>query len=247
MAITTFKRYEKKFMLNEAQYKAVMPGLMEYMRLDRNCKDGRDYTIYNIYYDTDNSSIIRQSLSKPYYKEKLRMRSYSVPTSPDSEVFLELKKKIGGIVTKRRAVLTLSEAYQFLDYGIRPQNRDYINTQVLNEIAFFVTTHAVKPATYISYKRIALFGKDDSDFRITFDRNIITRREELGIEKGRFGTDLLPGKYLMEVKVSAAFPVWLANLLSENQIYKTSFSKYGKEYTENLLKHEKTYDLQKAV
>jgi len=115
MAITTFKRYEKKFMLNEAQYKAVMPGLMEYMRLDRNCKDGRDYTIYNIYYDTDNSSIIRQSLSKPYYKEKLRMRSYSVPTSPDSEVFLELKKKIGGIVNKRRAVLTLGEAYKFLE------------------------------------------------------------------------------------------------------------------------------------
>jgi len=247
MAITTFNRYEKKFVLNETQYQAILPGLMENMRLDGHCKDGQMYTIYNIYYDTDDSSVIRHSLSKPYYKEKLRMRCYSIPTSPDSEVFLELKKKIGGIVNKRRAVLTLSEAYQFLDYGIRPPRMDYINAQVLNEIAFFLTTHAVKPTTYISYKRTALFGKNDSDFRITFDRNIITRRENLNIEKDRSGTDLLPGKYLMEVKVAGAFPVWLANLLSENQIYKTSFSKYGQEYTRNLLMNEKAYNLPQAV
>jgi hypothetical protein len=247
MAITTFNRYEKKFILNEAQYQSIMPVLMQNMHLDGYCKDGRMYSIYNIYYDTDDSSIIRHSLSQPYYKEKLRMRSYSVPTSRDSEVFLELKKKIDGLVNKRRAVLTLSEAYLFLNYAIRPQNMDYINAQVLNEIAFFLTTHAVKPTTYISYKRTALFGKDDSDFRITLDRNIITRREELSLEKGRFGADLLPGQYLMEVKVAGAFPMWLAKLLSENQIYKTSFSKYGKEYTENLLKHEKVCNLPEAV
>jgi len=247
MTIATFNRYEKKFVLNEAQYQAIMPDLMKYMLPDAHCKDGQVYTIYNIYYDTDDSSIIRHSLSKPYYKEKLRMRSYSVPTSQDSEVFLELKKKIGGIVNKRRAVLTLSEAYQFLDYGIRPQKMDYINTQVLNEIAFFLMTHAVKPAAYISYKRTALFGKVDSDFRITLDRNIITRREELSIEKGRFGSDLLPGQYLMEVKIASAFPLWLANLLSVNQIYMTSFSKYGQEYTQNLIRHETAFNLQKAV
>jgi len=248
MTITTFKRYEKKFMLSEFQYQAILPGLMQYMRPDEHCQEGHEYTIYNIYYDTDDSSIIRHSLSKPYYKEKLRLRSYSIPTSPNSKVFLELKKKLGGVVNKRRAVLTLGEAYQFLEKGTPPKNMDYMNKQVLNETAFYLMNHDVNPTTYISYKRTALFGKYDSDFRITFDRNIITRREELTLEKGRFGEDLLgPGKYLMEVKVSSAFPVWLANLLSENQIYKTSFSKYGMEYTKNLLRQKQVCSLQKAV
>jgi hypothetical protein len=248
MTISTFKRYEKKFLLNGDQYLAIYPGLMQHMRLDKYCKNEQEYTISNVYYDTDNSSIIRHSLSKPYYKEKLRLRSYNLLNAPGSMVFLELKKKIGGIVNKRRAVLTLGDAYSFLNHGLRPQNQDYLNVQVLNEIAFFLNNHAVKPTTYISYDRKALFGKEDSEFRITFDHNIVTRREDVSIEKGRFGENLLrPDQYLMEVKVASAFPMWLANLLSENQIYETSFSKYGKEYKQSLLKDKTFYSLQQAV
>lgn len=246
MAIATFKRYEKKFILSEAQYRAVIPELAHYMNFDENCQDGREYSIHNIYYDTDNSEIIRHSLARPYYKEKLRLRSYNIPASPDSKVFLELKKKTGGIVHKRRAVLRLGEAYQFLENGKRPPGIDYMNTQVLNEISFFLKNHEVRPAVYISYNRSALFGKDDREFRITFDRKIITRREELSIEKGRFGEELLPGRYLMEAKVSTAFPVWLAHLLSENRIYRTSFSKYGQEYTRCQENPESAYSLKKA-
>ena len=49
-------------------------------------------TIRNIYYDTDNYRLIRKSLEKPVYKEKLRVRSYR-QVSQDEEVFVELKKK----------------------------------------------------------------------------------------------------------------------------------------------------------
>jgi hypothetical protein len=248
MTISTFKRYETKFLLNKTQYHAIIPTLMQHMHLDNFCRDEREYTICNVYYDTDDSSIIRNSLAKPHYKEKLRLRSYSLLNSPSSQVFLELKKKIGGVVNKRRAVMTLGEAYNFLERGIRPQNIDYMNAQVLNEIAYFLRNNVVKPAVYISYDRKALFGKDNADFRITFDHNIITRREDICIEKGRFGDDLLePNKYLMEAKIFSALPMWLTSLLSSNHIYGTSYSKYGNEYKQNLLKAKSFYSLQKAV
>lgn len=248
MAITSFKRYEKKYILTEEQYKAILPVLMQYMRPDEYCRNGKEYTIYNIYFDTEDASVIRNSLSKPYYKEKLRLRSYCIPDSADGTVFLELKKKIGGIVSKRRAVLTLAEAYAFLADWRRPLHMDYMNVQVLNEIAYYLSKHKVKPVCFISYDRTALFGREDRDFRITFDRNIITRREDLRLEKGRFGDYLLgPGKYLMEIKVTGAFPVWLATLLSQHKIYHSSFSKYGYEYKQNQLNNQKTLDLQTAV
>lgn len=38
------------------------------------------YTICNIYYDTGDWRLIRKSLEKTVYKEKLRIRSYGVPT-----------------------------------------------------------------------------------------------------------------------------------------------------------------------
>lgn len=235
MTIATFKRYEKKFLVNQAQYDAIFPILLEYMHYDEFCKDGREYTIYNVYYDTDSSSIIRHSLSKPYFKEKLRLRTYNDDISLRTTVFLEMKKKIGGLVTKRRATLTLAEAYNYLEHGVRPNHMDYLTGQVLNEIDYFRRINKVKPAAYISYDRTALFGREDKEFRVTFDRNLISRCDEVKLERGRFGKDLLsPGMYLMEIKISRAFPLWLANLLSAHQVYATSFSKYGRLYKDSL-------------
>ncbi|MEN6460711.1 MAG: polyphosphate polymerase domain-containing protein [Syntrophomonas sp.] len=248
MTIATFKRFEKKFLVNHAQYNEIFPTLLECMRFDKFCKDGQEYTIYNVYYDTDNSSVIRHSLSKPYFKEKLRLRTYSNIISPNTTVFLELKKKINGLVTKRRATLSLAEAYNYLEHGIRPVSMDYLTGQVLNEIDYFRQINKVKPAAYISYDRKALFGLDDKEFRITFDRNIISRCDNVNLEKGRFGEDLLsPGMYLMEIKVSHAFPLWLANLLSSHEIYATSYSKYGQLYKDCLLNTDNAYIMAKAM
>lgn len=115
------------------------------MVCDANCRDGAMYTIYNVYYDTDNDKIIQKSLSKPYYKEKLRMRSYDIPKTGDDKVYLELKKKIGGIVSKRRVAMTCSEAKAFVEKGIRPQNQDYISRQVTGEISSSSRTTGYPP------------------------------------------------------------------------------------------------------
>lgn len=239
MAITAFKRYEQKFMLKQSQFDALLPKLLKYMEPDKNCKNGKEYTIYNIYYDTYNNDIIQHSLSKPYYKEKLRLRSYSIPTSFDDEVFLELKRKIGGIVNKRRAVMTLKDAYDLIEYGKHPTSSNFMNEQVVKEIEYFLSCNDVKPTTFISYNRMAFFGKDDKDFRVTFDCNITTRRDDLYLEKGIYGSQLLDeGNHLMEVKISSAVPIWLASILSELEIYKTSFSKYGTEYKQYCLNNK---------
>ncbi|MCX7715319.1 MAG: polyphosphate polymerase domain-containing protein [Clostridia bacterium] len=236
MAISIFKRYEKKFLISKEQYELLIPKLLEYMEPDEYCRNGQNYTIYNIYYDTKDNSLIRHSLAKPYYKEKLRIRSYFVPKSDKDIVFVELKKKIGGVVNKRRVVLTLKEAIDFVHKGIKPVSEDYIQVQVINEIEHFLNMYTVVPTAYISYNRNAFFGKDDKEFRVTFDSNITTRRKALSLEKGDFGDQLLEnGQYLMEVKISAAMPMWLANALSELGIYSTSFSKYGFEYQKNCI------------
>ena len=220
MAITSFQRYEKKFMLTKEQFEAFMPRLLEYMEPDEHCKDGRQYSIYNIYYDTVDNSLIRHSLAKPYYKEKLRLRSYTIPRSRDDKVFLELKKKIGGIVNKRRVIITLGEAYDLLERGIVPKTKSYMGTQVMNEILYFLKCNKVYPKVYISYERNAFFGKDNKEFRITFDKKITTRRSEVYLEKGCFGTALLgEEQYLMEIKILDAMPLWLTSILSELKIY----------------------------
>ncbi len=248
MAISTFKRYETKFMLTRTQFEALTTALQEYMIPDAYCTDGKLYTIYNIYYDTPDNQLIRHSLSKPYYKEKLRLRSYKQNAGENDKVYLEIKKKIGGIVAKRRASLTLGEARNFLENGEYPEEPSYINKQVLDEISYFLEAYRdIKPKAYIAYDRMAMFAKDDNNFRITFDTNIRTRRDDLTLSSSAYGKQLLlPDHFLMEIKIISAMPLWLAGLLSELGIYKTSFSKYGTEYKNYLHDHE-YYKLKDAI
>ena len=161
MAICSFARKEIKFLLNMDQYYGLMEVIGEHMNPDKYCVGGKEYGIYNIYYDTPDDFLIRESLSKPYYKEKIRLRSYYSPASEDSPVFLEIKKKIGGIVTKRRVSMTLGESQEYLETGRKPQSDKYIQNQVFKELDAFLEHYPVSPKQYISYQREAFFGKDN--------------------------------------------------------------------------------------
>ncbi len=231
MAINTFARKEIKFLLNMEQYYGLMDVIGEYMNPDKYCVGGKEYGIYNIYYDTSDDFLIRESLAKPYYKEKIRLRSYYSPAEPDSPVFLEIKKKIGGIVTKRRVSMTLAESEEYFSKRKKPHSDKYITNQVFTELDAFLSHYPVVPKQYISYQREAFFGKDNSDFRLTFDRKLTERRYDLSLDCQSYGNYIIEkDQRLMEVKVSDSMPEWLVRKLSELKIYKTSFSKYGRAY-----------------
>ena len=104
-----FERVERKFLLTPSQYEGLMRVLPEYMQADQYGES----TILSLYLDTADSLLIRRSLEKPVYKEKLRLRSYGVPGDGDN-VFLEMKKKVQGVVYKRRICLPLDRAMECL-------------------------------------------------------------------------------------------------------------------------------------
>ena len=220
---TVFKRYELKYMLTKEQKEIITAAMVPYMKLD---KFGRT-TIRNIYYDTDTYLLIRRSIEKPAYKEKLRIRSYD-RANPDSTVFLELKKKYDHVVYKRRVFLPEAEALNWIS-GEKPCQK---HTQISEEVDYFLDHYkTLHPAVFLSYEREAYFSKDGSDFRVTFDDNILCRQEDLSLESDVYGTPILPeGNVLMEIKCSGGIPLWMTSVLSEQHIYKTSFSKYGTAY-----------------
>ena len=218
-----FKRYEKKYLVNEDQYQLLRKHLAEYMEVDQY-----DWTtICNIYYDTPDYRLIRTSIEKPVYKEKLRLRTYGVPTQ-DSPSFIELKKKYKGIVYKRRMTIPYQQAYAWLSQ--EPDSA--CDGQIEEEICWFRRFyHNLQPAVALCYDRLALFGIENKNLRVTFDRNIRWRTSHLDLEAGDEGTYLLPEHcYIMEIKIPGAMPMWMADMLDQLELYPTSFSKYGRVY-----------------
>ena len=238
-----FKRYELKYMLTLEQKERLLRGMAPYMSID---KYGRD-TIRNIYFDTDNYRLIRHSIEKPVYKEKLRMRSYRL-AQPDTKVYVELKKKYKSVVYKRRISIPERAAMDWIcsapgkltDFpnsgtsisGKLAPNISFSDSQIAREIEYFRSYYeTLHPAVFLSYEREAFYSLDGSDFRVTFDDHILCRQDNLSLESDVGGISILDeGKVLMEIKTSGGIPLWMTRLLTEEKIYKTSFSKYGTAY-----------------
>lgn len=224
-----FRRIEKKYIVNEIQYHKLKAKILDYMNEDNYGKS----TICNIYFDTNDYKLISNSISKPYFKEKIRLRSYNIPNK-DSKVFLEIKRKYDGIVGKRRIEMTLSEFENYLKNSNTLENS---NKQIKTELDYYFKLYSLKPAMYISYSREAYYEKNNSDFRLTFDSNVLAREHNLKLDSSIYGKDVLGnGKYIMEVKTLGALPLWFVNILNELEIIPGNFSKYGEAYKDFILK-----------
>ena len=218
-----FKRVEQKYLITKQEQKILLDAMKEHMQEDEH---GRS-TVISIYFDTQNNLLIRRSMQKPAYKEKLRIRSYGIATH-DSKIFIELKKKYKSVVYKRRISMPEKEAMDYLINGNRPDK----NSQILNEIDYFIKINeGITSKMYISCDREAYFDMEDDNFRITFDTNIMWRQDKLSLCERPYGTQILKyGMVLMEMKSVNGLPLWMTDILTKNHIYKTSFSKYGNAY-----------------
>ena len=223
-AQTTFKRYEVKYMLTRRQRNLLVQAMAGHLALDQF---GR-HTIRNIYFDTDSFRLVRDSIEKPLYKEKLRVRSYQ-KAGFDSPVFVELKKKYESVVYKRRLSLPHRAAMDALEQGKPLPVENQIGREIEAFRAFYGPT--LKPAMLLTYEREAYYPVDGTDFRLTLDENIRWRTQDIDLGGSAMGSMILPSDVmLMELKSPGGYPQWIVDFLSENRIYKTSFSKYGTAY-----------------
>ena len=226
--IAVMQRRELKYILTREQtalLRRAMAGRMEPDQFGRT-------TIASLYYDTPDYRLIRASLEKPDFKEKLRLRSYGRATE-SSPVFLELKRKALGVVYKRRVMTTVGAAARFL----RGETEGPDDSQISRELAVFRDHYgSLQPSCMIIYERTA-WVEAGGELRLTIDENPRYRTWDLDLTRPMEGVPLLEeGCSILELKVQSAIPLWLSRVLSEARIYKTSFSKYGEAYRRELAK-----------
>lgn len=220
--IYTFRRYEKKYLVTKEQADELLKRIGHRMLPDKY----GETVICNLYFDTGDYLLIRRSLDKPRYKEKLRIRCYGEPDE-NSVAFIEIKKKFCKVVYKRRLDTTYKKAIEYIKTG-----ETELSGQIKNELDWFLKCYGkLRPSTALFYTRKAFFDAENPELRITVDKDIMWRKDDLDLTLGAYGERLIDDKYrLLEIKIPGAFPVWLAHELSELEIFPMSFSKYGKAF-----------------
>ena len=234
-----FERIEKKFRMTPEQYRELLPVLES--RLEKDAYG--ETLIHTVFYDTPDLYLIRRSVERPPFKEKLRLRSYGTPTE-ESQVYVEIKRKLNGIGYKRRTSMTFADAKRLL----RGEKTDTGQKQIGQEILEFVRRYRPMPAVCLTYRRYAMYGREDPDFRITIDRDLRYRTER---PEATDGEDMLPvmpdpdSWILMEIKTLNAIPPWLNEAMSRLKIHQAPFSKIGTCYTLHLAGNLKTCEKRK--
>lgn len=233
VAKTVFSRYEMKFIITKEQYEKLITGFGDKMEMDEYNIGGNLYTIMNLYYDTPNNDLVSTGLKhEDKYRYKIRLRSYD-PEYPTA--FLEIKKKVNGLVNKRRTLMYIDDVNPFLIEHVNVPESKIVKRQVVKEINEIAALAPLEPKVVLCYDREAFFGTlpEDGDLRVTFDFNIRARRDDLDLRLGSHGKRILGEEYiLMEVKVDRSVPLWLARLMSQLKIRKQRFSKYGTEFSQ---------------
>ena len=226
--IAVMKRFELKYILNGAQVALLKERLKGHMVRDKYGVT----SILSLYYDTKDYRLIRTSIEKPPFKEKIRLRSYGLATE-DSPVFLELKRKYDGIVYKRRVQSTIPMVQRFFS----GEGNITADGQIAKEITYFRDFYGtLSPACLIIYDREAYY-EPDGDLRLTIDGNPRYRMDELNLTSSTEGTSLLEeGGAILEIKVQEAMPLWLTEILDEGHMYRGSFSKVGEAYKTQALR-----------
>lgn len=223
---TIFKRIERKYVMSTDKYEALMADISEWLYPD----DFPHGTVSSMYLDTPNFLLIRNSIDAKKYKEKLRVRGYN-EINGDSKVFLEIKKKLMGIVYKRRVAVTLEQAMDYIYNRVKP-----VDSQIMNEIDYAMNLYGwPQPAAVVSYERDAYKIKNHKHLRLTFDTQVRCRFTDPTLDAGNHGEEVLPSdRVIMEFKTDGAMPLWLSAALDKHQIYPTSFSKYGTAYKKQI-------------
>ena len=227
-----FNRVEQKYILTKEEYKKLFSKINNYLEKDKYYQS----KICNLYFDNDNNDFIINSLEKPIYKAKIRLRSYSVPNLNDT-VYLELKGKYDGVVFKRRVDIKLKDFNYYMKSGII---KEEYNNQIMKEIDYVIKKFKLYPKLYIGYDRLSYYDKNNINFRVTFDFNLRSRLDELKLELGDNGNLYNKDLVIMEVKSLQSIPLWFTKILSNMKIYPNSFSKYGEIYSSKESKNKKT-------
>lgn len=270
-----FQRIEKKYRVDAAQRALLEAGLGAALAPDAY---GRS-RVTSLYLDTPDRALIDRSLEKPTYKEKLRLRAYgpeagaalaaafapgaapaaprpaAAPSSPDlaaassTPVFLEIKKKLRGVVYKRRVALSLGAAVAYLggtpygdacaahplaDPALQARSLSARSRQIARELDAALARHGrLVPSMAIACERVAWAPADPdapaaAGLRVTFDDRLAFL--DLMAPAPAWRPVIPPADAVMEVKSVGPYPRWLADLLAQARAYPASFSKYGTAY-----------------
>lgn len=209
--------------------------IIQYLNYDgfSNKMPDKEYTVRSTYFDSPDLQSYHEKLSGVRIRNKFRIRGYNLKT-PESYVFVEIKRRDTSYISKDRALVLYSDLYKFLassDLGFVQNHSVEYEKRVSSARNFLYYMHRnrLQPMIVVSYERRAFECKFNSGLRVTFDMNVRSRLTHTmdDLFDNENMAKLYPnGDFVLEVKYGAVLPSWVPGIINKYSLRKESISKY---------------------
>lgn len=224
-----FNRFELKYLLPIEHAGEFKKAIKSFLHVDSFGEEGQ-YALTSLYYDTPDHRFYWEKIDGIKVRRKLRIRHYETrdAITPETPVFVEIKKRIDRVIIKKRAKMPYKDAVNLCNEGIMPAKFDPKDKKTLEEVQSMFHTYPLRPTLITSYFRHALIGTHyDLGLRVTFDTNIRFRDHDLDLTSKNRGKFIIPPNIaLMEIKANGAIPYWLTEMIGAHNIRLIRVSKY---------------------
>lgn len=228
-------RIEYKYLVPNEKLLLVRRFLAPYVKMDiyADQQEGKAYSVRSIYYDTARLDFYHQKLAGIKNRRKVRIRGYN-DFSPESLVFLEIKRKNEAVISKNRSAVVFNELVSLLKTGdvkthVFSKNGTPNGHENARKFLFQVHRCSLRPVINVIYEREAYFYKFNHRLRITLDKNL--RSTLHSATESLFEEEnvrcALPGYSIMEIKSNGGLPAWLGYLIGRGGFRLQALSKYS--------------------
>ncbi len=233
------ERHEAKYIVEPR----LIPQIREFIRPfcvpDPNADgDPPEYHITTLQLDSFTLALHRAKDLEAVNRFKLRCRTYGLEgTSP---VFLEIKRKIKGIIVKSRVVIPREYWGPGLFQREFPSDLPFRSRhERFNFIEFRRLMHVLdaRPVMLIRYTRESYMGRNDTYARITFDRRLCYCPAQgwalppQGVRWRPMDSSMALRRpysgFILELKAYRDAPEWMVEMTERFNLVRTGFCKYS--------------------
>lgn len=235
------ERHEAKYVIPHALVGEIREYLRPFCEPDFNGHgDPPEYVINTIQLDAPGMPLHYAKEWESLNRFKLRVRTYGQEVGK-APVFMEVKRKIRGMVVKTRTAIPFEKwsGDLFRDKPIRIDFRT--RREEVGFLDFLRLTKQIgaRPVTIIRYVRESYFGRNDHYARISFDRKLEYQPTTEWNSWGRGGrwismdSSLQQGKLypfsgvVLELKTLCDAPQWMMDLVMNFDLMRVGNCKYS--------------------
>ncbi len=228
-------RFEFKFVVDESCAVGIRDFLSSHLEPDEHARSSADnsYRVNSLYLDSRELVLFQQTSGGLKNRFKLRVRFYD--GNPDSPAFLEIKRRVTGVILKERAVIAREGVRSLLDGG-RPQLSHLLGNNgnaacggAMQNFCDLYESIDGGPQIYVCYMREAYVSPDSDQVRVTFDRQLLGSPFDRAtcLVPPTDGTEPDVGGVILELKFTDRFPSWMRELVEAFNLQRRSVPKYN--------------------